>query len=151
MRRLARVLACAVLACLGATACSGGGGHAGDASADSIIDLGLQWPASCPPDAGNANGVGAACTKGGGECKNGLRCTCDPALGSSLVGVPCFCSLVQFAKNGSVDPCKDSVAADYCGDSATCCDILNSAAYCVPNVCLIGGACLVFELADGGT
>src|ERR1700758_2770172 len=145
-----RDLACVLGIVVAASACSGGGGHAGDGGVDSVFDLGLEWPASCPPDAGNDKGIGITCTRGGGECKNGLRCTCDPLLGGILAGVPCFCTLAQFAPNGSVDPCKDAVPSDYCGGEATCCDVINAAAYCVPNVCLIGGAGLEFGPVDGG-
>jgi hypothetical protein len=145
--RLAFVLG--VVACAGA--CSGGGGKPADGGADAIYDVGLEWPSTCPPEAGNDKGVGARCTRGGGECQNGLRCTCDPALGTLLAGVPCLCTFAQPAQNGSTDPCADSVAPDFCGSNATCCDVLNSYAYCVPNDCLIGGACLVFVAADGGT
>lgn len=149
MHRMAWILGAAIM--LAASACSGGGSRSGDGSTDSIIEFGLVWPPNCPPEAGNDKGIGLPCTRGGGQCKDPLRCTCDPALGSTLAGVPCFCTLAQFAQNGSKDPCMDSVPADYCGGTATCCDVLNSAAYCVPNVCLIGGACLVFVRVDGGT
>ena len=147
MRRLAAVL----ILLAAASACSSGSGPRGDASADSIIDVSLPWPDGCPSDAGNSNGIGDHCTRGGGQCKNGLLCTCDPVLGALLAGVPCLCTLAHPAANGSKDPCKDSVPADYCGTNATCCDVLTSAAYCVPNICLIGGACLVFTPVDGGT
>jgi hypothetical protein len=147
MRRLAPILGFVVAA----SACSGGGSKKGDASVDSIIDVGLEWPDGCPPATANDKGIGAACTRGGNECKNGLRCTCDPQLGALLAGVPCICTLAQFAQNGSKDPCTDSVPANFCGSGATCCNVLNSAAYCVPNVCLINDACLVFVPADGGT
>ncbi|HVZ73639.1 MAG TPA: hypothetical protein VHJ20_14770 [Polyangia bacterium] len=147
MRGLSLVLG---LVCL-AGACSGGGGHASDGSVDSVIDLGIAWPDGCPPPDANDKGIGLACTRNGGECKNGLLCTCDPALGAVLAGVPCVCTKAQPAQNGSKDPCKDSVPAGYCGTNATCCDILNAYAYCVPNVCLVGGACLEFVPIDGGT
>jgi hypothetical protein len=146
MQRLAPVLA--VVLAVGA--CSGGGSH-GDGSVDTIIDVGLTWPDACALTTANDKGVGAPCTRGGNECKNGLRCTCDPLLGALLSGVPCLCTLLQPAKNGSVEPCKDTVPADYCGSNATCCNVLNQAAYCVPNMCLIDDACLVFVPADGGT
>jgi hypothetical protein len=147
MRRLASVLV--VVAASFASACSSGGrDRAG--SVDASIDLVLPWPDGCPP-AANEKDVGAPCTSGGGQCKSPLLCTCDPQLGARLTGVPCFCTLAAFAKNGSKDPCTDSVPADYCGSGATCCNILTSAAYCSPNICLINGGCLVFVPADGGT
>lgn len=147
MRRLAFLLGLVTAA----GACSGGSRNRGDASVDSIIDVGLEWPDGCPPATANDKGIGAACTRGGNECKNGLLCTCDPQLGALLAGVPCICTRAQPAQNGSKDPCMDSVPANYCGSGATCCNVLNSAAYCVPNVCLINDVCLVFVPADGGT
>jgi hypothetical protein len=148
MRRLASVLV--VVAASFAGACSSGGGRRGDGSADAIIDLSLPWPDGCPPAANDKN-VGAPCTSGGKQCKSPLLCTCDPQLGARLAGVPCFCTLAAFAKNGSTDPCTDSVPANYCGSGATCCNILTSVAYCSPNICLINGGCLVFVGPDGGT
>jgi hypothetical protein len=138
------------------SACAGGGSHSSDGSVDSVIELSIEWPAGCPPATGNEKGIGLPCARGGAECTkaksghDGLLCTCDPTLGALLAGVPCICTLAQPAKNGSTDPCKDTVSADYCGSSATCCDVLNSAAYCVPNVCTFSGACLVFVPVDGG-
>lgn len=149
MRRLASVLV--VVAASSASACSSGGGRGGDASADAIIDVALPWPDGCPPSVANDKGIASPCTRGGGQCKNGLLCTCDPVLGARLTGVPCFCTLAAIAKNGSKDPCTDSVPADYCGSGATCCNVLNSGAYCSPNICLINGGCLIFVGPDGGT
>jgi hypothetical protein len=135
---------------VGTSACAGGGNHAADGSVDAVIEVSIEWPDGCPPAAANEKGVGLACTRGGNECKNGLRCTCDPTLGALLAGVPCLCTLAQFAQNGSTDPCKDSVPPGYCGTNATCCNVLKSAAYCVPNVCTFSGACLEFVPVDGG-
>jgi hypothetical protein len=135
-----------------ASACSSGSGRRGDASVDAIIDLSsLAFPDGCPSGLENEKGVGEPCTRGGKQCKSPLLCTCDPQLGAALAGVPCFCTLAQPAKNGSTVPCVDSVPADYCGSGATCCNILNAAAYCSPNICLINGGCLVFIGPDGGT
>lgn len=145
MQRLAPVLAVV----LAAGACSGGGSH-GDGGFD-VIDVRLPWPDACASTMANDKGVGAPCTRGGNECKDPLRCTCDPLLGTLLSGVPCLCTLLQPAKNNSVEPCKDTVPADYCGSNATCCNVLNQAAYCVPNMCLINNACLIFVPADAGT
>jgi hypothetical protein len=131
------------------SACSSGGGHSGDGGTDAIIEVSLNLPPGCPPPAGNEKGVGTPCTMGGKQCKNSLRCTCDPQLGALLVGVPCFCTLAQFAQNGSVVPCTDSVPAGYCGSNATCCNYLNAAAYCVPSICLPDNMCLDFSV-DGG-
>jgi hypothetical protein len=133
-----------------ASGCAGGGSHG--SAVDAAIEVTIEWPDGCPPETSNEKGIGLACTRNGGECKNGLKCTCDPQLGAVLVGVPCICTLAQFAQNGSKDPCKDSVPADYCGTNATCCNVLTSAAYCVPNVCTFaGGTCLEFVPVDGGT
>ena len=144
-----RGVACTFGLLLAATACSSGGGHSNDGATDAIIEVSLDLPAGCPPPAGNEKGVGTPCTRGGNQCKNGLRCTCDPQLGALLVGVPCFCTLAQFAQNGSVTPCTDSVPTGYCGSSATCCNYLNAAAYCVPSICLPDNMCLEFSV-DGG-
>lgn len=133
-----------------ASACSSGGGSGDGGFHDAIIEFSLDVPAGCPPATGNDKGVGTPCTMGGKQCKNGLLCTCDPQLGALLVGVPCFCSLAQFAKNGSTVPCKDSVPAGYCGQNATCCNYLNAAAYCVPNICLQDNMCLEFVPVDAG-
>ncbi len=143
-------LACVLGLVFAGSACAGGGSHAGDGSVDAIIEVSIEWPDGCPPATANEKGVGLACTRNGGECKNGLVCTCDPQLGAVLAGVPCICTRAQPAQNGSKIPCKDSVPADYCGTDATCCNILNSVAYCVPNVCTFSGACLEFVAADGG-
>jgi hypothetical protein len=154
MSRTAHVdaVAAVLAAVLAATGCSGGKGSAGDGGpvndGAGIYELGLDLPPGCPPSAGNEKGVGIPCTKNGNECKSGMRCSCDAILGALLVGVPCFCTLAQFAQNGSKDPCKDSVPSSYCGSNATCCDYMNAAAYCVPSICLPGNQCLVF---DGGT
>jgi hypothetical protein len=145
-------LACVIALIAAASACSGGSGRRGDASADAIIDLSyLNFPDGCPSGVANEKGVGEPCTRGGNECKGLLLCTCDPQLGAALAGVPCFCTLAQPAKNYSKAPCTDSVPTDYCGSSATCCNILTSYAYCSPNICLINGGCLIFVGPDGGT
>ena len=86
----------------------------------------------------------------GDECASPLHCTCTPSLGVELTGVPCVCTKVQLANTGSTDPCQDSVPANFCGSSATCCSYLTSAAYCVPDICLPGGQCIVFVPVDAG-
>jgi hypothetical protein len=133
-----------------ASACSaGGGGSVDGGSRDGIVEVSLDVPPGCPPDAGNAKGIGTPCTPNGGQCKGDLHCSCDSALGTLLVGVPCFCSIFQLAQNGSKAPCTDSVTADYCGAGATCCNYLTTLAYCVPSICLPDNQCLVFD-ADAG-
>jgi hypothetical protein len=153
MRGVARLLALALALALAATACTTSGGHSAGprdgGSNDGIVEVSLDLPAGCPPEAGNEKGVGLPCTVGGTECRSPLRCSCDRFLGALLVGVPCFCTLAALAQNGSTDPCKDSVSPGYCGSNATCCNYLNGAAYCVPTICLPDSMCLVFP--DAGT
>jgi hypothetical protein len=136
MRRLASLLLAIVSA-----ACSAGGGGAYDGGRDAVYEVSLDLPPGCPPATANEKGVGAACTKGGGQCKNGLRCTCDPFFGVQLEGVPCICTLATFATVGSVEPCVDSVPANYCGANATCCSYLTTAVYCLPSICVPDGVC----------
>jgi hypothetical protein len=147
MRRLVPVLGLALVSV--ASACSSGSAAHGDASA--VIDVSLPWPDACPPTTINEKGIGKPCTRGGNQCPSPLLCTCDPVLGSTLVGVPCFCTLATLSPHATNDPCTDSVPANYCGSGVTCCNVLTSGAYCTPNVCLINDACLVFVTADGGT
>jgi len=150
MSRIAMALT-AVLLWAGATAgCSSHGKKACGNLDGGQIEVGLQPPPGCPPAEANDKGIGSACTMCGNECASPLRCTCDPYLGIQLTGVPCVCTLVQIAPTGSTDPCKDA-PADFCGSSATCCNVLTTAAYCVPNVCLIGGQCIEFVPLDAGT
>jgi hypothetical protein len=152
-----RRLSCLFGIALAAGACTGGGGSPADGSVDAVIEISIEWPAGCPPATANEKGVGKACTRGGNQCGSGMRCTCDPALGALLAGVPCICTLAQFAQNGSKDPCTDAVPSGYCGSKAKCCNVLNSAAYCVPYECLfnggndVNGGCLEFVPVDGGT
>ena len=114
-----------------------------------IVEVHLEAPVGCPPAEANELGVGKACTMCGNECESPLRCTCDPYLGIQLAGVPCVCTRIQVAPTGSTDPCADS-PANFCGSNATCCNVLTTAAYCVPNICLIDNACIVFVLPDAG-
>lgn len=115
-----------------------------------VIEVGYDIPPGCPP-AANELGVGQPCTMCGNECTLPLRCTCDPYLGVQLEGVPCVCTKVQPAPIGSTDPCKDIGGSGFCGSNATCCNVQAIAAYCVPDVCLIGGACIDFNPPDAGT
>ena len=141
---MAALLVCAVAGCSSGTKKTCGPQDAG------IIEVGLEAPAGCPPAEANENGVGAPCTMCGNECASPLRCTCDPYLGIQLTGVPCICTLLQLAPTGASDPCADA-PANFCGSNATCCAVMTTAAYCVPNVCLIGGACIEFTPPDAGT
>jgi hypothetical protein len=115
-----------------------------------IVEVGIEAPAGCPPPAANENGIGKPCTMCGNECAAPLRCACDSLLGVQLSGVPCVCTLLQFAAQGSTDPCADQ-GPNWCGTNTTCCNALAIAAYCIPDVCLPNGACVEFIPPDGGT
>ena len=133
------------------------GASAGCSSHDSqptrdaaVYEVELDLPVGCPPAQANDKSVGKPCTMGGNQCASPLHCTCDPYLGVQLSGVPCVCTLIQLAPQGSTDPCGAPLAANFCGTSATCCSYLTTAAYCVPDICLPGGQCIVFEPVDAG-
>jgi len=115
-----------------------------------VIEVGIETPAGCPPAQANELGIGEPCTKCGNECASPLRCACDSLLGVQLSGVPCVCTLLQFAEQGSTDPCKDQ-GANWCGSNTRCCNVLALAAYCIPNVCLPNGECVEFFPLDAGT
>jgi hypothetical protein len=115
-----------------------------------VVEVGIEPPAGCPPAEANELGIGKPCTMCGNECASPLRCTCDAYLGVQLAGVPCVCTLLQLAQIGSINPCAEA-PANFCGTNATCCNVLNSAAYCVPDICLIDQACIVFTPLDAGT
>jgi hypothetical protein len=122
--------------------CSAGGGGAVDGGVhDAVYEVSLNLPDGCPPPMGNDKGVGTSCTKGGNECKVGMRCTCDPFFGVMLTGVPCMCTLAQLAQTNSTDPCGAPLPANFCGSNAKCCPYLTAAAYCVPSICLPGNVC----------
>jgi hypothetical protein len=140
---MAALLVCAVAGCSSKTNKMCGPQDAG------VIEVGLEAPVGCPPAEANENGIGIPCTMCGNECPSTLRCTCDPYLGVQLTGVPCICTKLQIAQTGSTDPCAETPAS-FCGSNATCCAVLTTAAYCVPNVCLIGGACIDFTPPDAG-
>jgi hypothetical protein len=142
-------IALAALILVGAGACGSHSKPPACGTRDAgIVEVGLEPPAGCPP-APNELGIGKPCTMCGNECASPLRCTCDAYLGVQLSGVPCVCTMFQLAQTGSTDPCKD-VGQSFCGSDATCCNVLAIAAYCVPNVCLIGGQCLEFIPPDAG-
>jgi hypothetical protein len=112
-------------------------------------DLALDLPVGCPPSDANNLGVGAACTRGGNECKragmpSGLVCACDTVDGVTLSGVPCICTYAELNPSPS-DSSACHAAQPNCGSDATCCDYLNEAYYCSPNVCLPGGVCIDFS------
>jgi hypothetical protein len=143
------LMLCAVLS-LAMGACSSGAGPRPDASVDGMTyDLALDLPPGCPPGQANDKGVGAPCTRGGGQCKNPLVCACDTILGLTLNGVPCICTLAGLnAQPNNPSPC--ATATQSCGTGATCCNYMSTAYYCSPNICLPGGACIDFTPADGG-
>ena len=149
MARSAMTMA-ALLICVAAADCSSGGKKACGPQDAGVIEVGLAPPPGCPPAEANDKGVGSPCTMCGNECASPLHCTCDPYLGIQLTDVPCVCTLLQVAPTGSSDPCADA-PANFCGSNATCCNVLTTAAYCVPNICLIGGQCIVFTPLDAGT
>jgi hypothetical protein len=122
----------------------GGGGAVPDAGRDTAVyEVAVSLPDGCPPAAGNANGVGQPCTPGGGECKGSLHCSCDQFLGVQLTGIPCLCTLLNFASGTIPDggtPCTN-VPMSYCGAGATCCPYQSVGYYCAPDVCLADGVC----------
>ena len=143
------LMLCAASFLLAAGACSSGAGPRPDGSVDgTTYDLALDLPAGCPPGQPNDKGVGAPCTRGGGQCKSPLVCACDTILGLTLNGVPCICTVAGLNQHpgNNMSPCANATPA--CGSNATCCDYMSTAFYCSPNVCLPGGSCIVF---DGGT
>jgi hypothetical protein len=134
-----------------AVACTAGVKKPACGSRDAgLYEVGIEAPPGCPPAQANEIGIGRPCTMCGNECTAPLRCACDSLLGVQLSGVPCVCTLLQFAQQGSTDPCKDQ-GANWCGSNTTCCNALTTAAYCVPNACLPNGACVIFNPPDAGT
>jgi len=130
------------LVLLGLAACSSSGGTG------SVTDAGIDYltfdvpfgdlPAGCPPAAANDKGIGAACTKGGNECKGGLLCACEPHANIQPPdGTPCVCTQLIFSG-------CDTVPVGYCGQGATCCSYMNSVSICVPLVCLENATCPMF-------
>jgi len=144
------LMLCAVL-CLAAGACSSGAGQRPDGSArdGTTYDLALDLPPGCPPGQGNDKGVGSTCTRGGGQCSNGLVCACDTILGLTLNGVPCICTLAGLNPHPA-NPSPCAAATPACGTNAICCDYMTTAYYCSPNICLPGGSCINFSPAGGG-
>jgi hypothetical protein len=134
--------------------CHSGGTVTGPKDAQ-VYDLAIDLPPGCPPASGNENGVGIVCTKGGGECTKPLICTCDPAFGLQLNGVPCVCTLAGINTSATVkDPCSAAAngkPAGFCGTDSTCCPYMTIGYYCSPNVCLPGGSCINFTAADAGS
>jgi hypothetical protein len=85
------------------------------------------FPADCGTDPVNELGLGAKCSKDGGECENGLLCTKDLLDGSDL-GI-CI----------GLNTCQTS---SDCGTGGICCSpsqIDASINLCVPKSCMIPG------------
>jgi hypothetical protein len=122
---------------------AGGGGTIPDAHPIDAYEVSLDLPAGCPPGVGNDKGVGKTCTRGGNECPNTgtFRCTCDPFLSIQLTGVPCICTILTVATTADAGDLCAAQPADLCGTGAGCCAYMSVGTYCVPNVCLPGGAC----------
>ncbi len=133
-----------------ALACSSSSGQRPDANVDGLTyDLSLDLPTGCPPAQANEKGVGSPCTRGGHECTNGLLCACDSNLGLTLNGVPCICTVAGVNPQKGVAPCS-AQPANICGSNATCCNYMEQAFFCSPNVCLPGGQCIDFGTNGGG-
>ncbi len=148
LRRLSAALA--LTGALAAGACSSNNGHRPDASRDGLTyDLSLDLPPGCPPATGNEKGIGAPCTRKGGECASPLVCACDTVGGLTLNGVPCICTVAMLnPKPSNPNPCSTQ-SSSVCGSDATCCNYQNLAFYCSPNVCLPGGQCIDFGNGGG--
>ncbi|HEY4184758.1 MAG TPA: hypothetical protein VGP07_06790 [Polyangia bacterium] len=134
------ILLALVFSLLTASACSSGSSSPVDAAHDYLtFDVSFgDLPSGCPPAAANDKGIGSVCTMGGGECKNGLLCACEPHANILPPdGTPCVCTQLIFSG-------CDAVPTDYCGQGATCCSYLNEASICVPMVCLPDGVCPTF-------
>lgn len=134
------VLCLFVLGVVAVSACSaGGGGKLRDAAMDFTIDYRFgDLPPGCPPGVSNDKGIGAACTRGGGQCTSNKICTCDTTLGvTPPPGTPCFCTIAI------LQSCA-SLPAGTCGQNASCCSYRDQAAICVPDACLDSATCPVF-------
>ena len=72
--------------------CHSGGTVTGRKDAQ-VYDLALNLPPGCPPASGNENGVGITLhRRAAASAPKPLLCTCDPAFGLQLNGVPCICT-----------------------------------------------------------
>ena len=124
------------------TACSaGGGGKLQDAAAVDGFTIDYRFgdlPPGCPPATANDKGIGAPCTRGGGQCPSSLNCTCDNFAGvTPPEGTPCFCTIPILQR-------CESIPAGTCGQKATCCSYMQQFAICVPDICLESAMCPVF-------
>jgi len=107
---------CATTTC--ASAC-GGTAEAGVAPSKPVCASPLG--ATCPPIAGNCKGIGAPCTRGGGQCAS-VHALCDIDLDPRGAGM-CMTVLCSPGE---------------CGSGATCCKsaATQNIALCMPNQCL---------------
>lgn len=99
------------------------GGGDGGAAPDSGPNAG-GTAAECAAVTGNEKGIGASCTKGGGECKSGLSCSIDLNPGTETTG---FCMQV-----GGCTTATD------CGSAASCCAPAQGGGaikICMPEAC----------------
>ena len=130
---------------VGVGGCSaGGGGKIADAHPVDAYEVSLDLPPGCPPEVGNAQGVGRPCTRGGRECAGGsgnFVCTCDDFLTIRLVGVPCICTFVTVNGDPDAGDLCAGQPSNVCGANAGCCAYGTVGTYCVPNICLPGGDC----------
>ena len=128
-------LAILAAACQQQSAAGPADGQGRDGGADGLV---LYMPAGCPPDAGNELGIGKPCSKTGNECaNNNLRCTCGDFGIALPVNMPCFCT--------NATPAAACPANPNCGSNATCCSIAGVIIGCLPDVCLVGNQCPVFQ------
>ena len=149
--RRAALAALALAAVFWTPACSSPAKKPCGSTDAAVIEVGIEPPPGCPPELANELGIGKPCGTCGDECASPLHCTCDSYLGLRLSGVPCVCTLVQLAPQGSTNPCGPPLASNFCGSGTTCCNYVNTAAYCVPDVCLPNGQCVEFVPIDAGT
>jgi len=145
----------AVLALVFAAAagCSSGSGAPPCGSTDAAVyEVGLDFPAGCPPAEANEIGIGKPCGMCGNQCASGLNCTCDPYLGIQLTGLPCICTKVGPNPDSTTYPnaCTNPALQNVCGSDATCCPYVTAGYFCSPNVCLPGGSCIEFVPIDAG-
>ncbi len=131
------LLAVALSGWMVVTACSSGkGGKLVDSAVQDGVTFDFRfpdWPAGCPPAAGNDKNVGAPCAKGGGQsqCGSGLICACEGFAGIvPPENTPCLCTIPILGMECSMIP------AGYCGQGASCCSYPQLGSICVPNTCL---------------
>jgi hypothetical protein len=124
---------------------AGGAGPVRAPGSDAQLQLEMSDPPpGCPPGGkGNDRGIGAACTRNGHECANGLSCLCDDRLGMAMPSkMPCFCTDPALGTCAAVNPA--------CGANAMCCEFpvtdTQMISGCFPMVCLWNAKCPVVTL-----